>query len=493
MRKYIILFLSFVFLFSCSSENDDSALDIALAQEPPTLDVQVNSSISGKMIAVGNIFEKPVDIDEDGEIVCRLASSYSLSDDGRHLVFEARQGVLFHDGSEMDADDMASSLNRWLDVYAAADEAAGGNRFSVDGNTVYIDSDDSLLMLLMMIASAPQSAVIMPKEVFESDDYLISEYIGTGPYLISQWYPGDYIEIARFENYEPYGYDKSSGPDTLRYFFVPDGTTRRMGLESGQYDAVDCILSDDIPALSENDDIKLLQGDESGTIALVLNKRSGIFTDVEMRRALSLLIDRNELMSACYGDYGYSIDSAYMEKESPWYVSPEDDPYSIRDEQKGKEILSSYEGPIRILSSNTSNLDKIAIALSSELEKHGIKTEVIVLDWASFIEKRRDASSWDVFISAYTKTALAQMKSYLSDANPGWLEDEKALLMLDALNKAESLEEAYGLWNETQRYLWDIVPAIVPGHYSTVYGIRSDLEGVILREGFYFWSSSLSR
>ena len=493
MNKLLPFLLSLFLLVSCSSAQEDVAIDIALMQEPPTLDVQVNSSISGKMIAVGNIFEKLVTMDDDGSIRTELASSFDLSDDGRHLEFTIRPDVIFHDGSAFAPDDACASLNRWLDVYPAADEAAGNNRFYVMDGKVCIDSERSLLMLLVMISSAPQSAVMMPEEVF-GDGYVISEYIGTGPYMISEWYPGDYIELRKFDGYKPYATDKSSGPDTLRYIFVPDGTTRRLGLESGLYDAIDCVLSDDIPGLSANNGIRLLEGDESGTIALVLNKREGVFADIGMRRALSLLVDRDELMAACYGDYGYSVDSSYMEKESLWHSDTALDPYGTADEAAASSLLSSsYNGEcVRILSSNTSNLDKIAIALSSELEQAGIDTEVIVLDWASFIEKRKDPSSWDIFISAYTKTALPQLKSYLSQSNPGWLDDGTALAMLDSLNDVSALDDAAALWQDAQLYLWNIVPAIIPGHYSTVYAVRSDLEGVALGEGFYFWNSSLS-
>ena len=239
--------------------------------------------------------------------------------------------------------------------------------------------------------------------------------------------------------------------------------------------------------LMENEGIRLIEGDESGSIALVLNKREGIFSDLDNRRSLSLMIDRNELMAACYGDYGYSVDSSYMEK-GLWHVDPSLDPYGRKEEG----IVLPEGERIRILSSNTSNLDKIAIALSSELEKAGVENEIIVLDWASFIERRKDPSSWDIFISAYSRTALPQLKSYLSESNPGWLDDDQALALLEDLNDARSVEDAVRQWKDAQLYLWEIVPAIVPGHYTTVYGIRSDLEGVELAEGFYFQSASLS-
>ena len=502
LGSFLYLLSLFILIVSGCSSDSSGIIDVALAQEPPTLDIQVNSSISGRMIALGNVYEKPVVLDGDGNIRPELAASYELSEDGRSLVFTMRDGVRFHDGSEMEGSDVAASLNRWLDRYDAASNAAMGNRFESAGNSVWIGSEQPLLMLLIMIASAPQSAVIMPERIASSPDYLIHEHVGTGPYLIESWRPGESVDLVRFEDYSSYGSgnngmwgDKSHGPERIRYLFVPDGMTRRLGLESGQYDAIDCVLSDDIPRLSADDSITLLEGEENGSIALVFNKKEGPFTRIGMRRAIAAAIDCEMLMKACYGDYGYDLRHDYMERNSLWSVDPIPDAYPAFDVDSARQRLEAegYDGAlVRILSSNTSNLDKIAVALSYCLSEVGVRNEVTVVDWASFIDLRRDPSAWDIFISAYTRTSLPQLKSYLSAENPGWLDDEKALGMLASIDDALTIEEASSIWKETQGYLWTIMPVIIPGHYSTVYAVSADLEGVLLGDGFYFWAASFS-
>ena len=77
----VVILILIIALASCSSDTVDEALVVALAQEPPTLDIQVNSSISGRMIALGNVYEKPVVLDGEGRIRCELASSFELSED----------------------------------------------------------------------------------------------------------------------------------------------------------------------------------------------------------------------------------------------------------------------------------------------------------------------------------------------------------------------------------------------------------------------------
>ena len=246
----------------------------------------------------------------------------------------------------------------------------------------------------------------------------------------------------------------------------------------------------DIPALAGNDGIQLLQGGDSGSIAVLFNKKDGIAADADFRRAVSLLADRNTLMAACYGSYGYNLSTSYMETDQEEWKAAGSDPFGHEDDALGAEYLaaSGYSGStVRILSSNLSGLDRIALALSSELGQAGIDTEVTVLDWASFLERRKDPSAWDLSVSAFSRVTLPQLKSYLSPSFPGWTETD----LLERLGEAGSLEEAEEAWRAIQPLLWEEVPAMILGHYSTVYAADSDIQGIITGEGIYFWDASL--
>ena len=446
--KILIPILLILSLISCADGKDD-VLDVAVAQEPPTLDVMVNSSISGKMIAVGNVYEKLLTLSPDGSIIPELASSYELSENGHRLSFMLREGISFHDGTFLDAEDAVLSMNRWLDKYQAAGRIAGNGRFHAEGNVIVLESDNSLALLPLMIASSPQSAVIIPSEYASDDPVLKDVPPGTGPYEVVSWRYGESIELAAYDDYVPYEY----------------------------------------PSMSENEDIAIIQGGDSGSIAVLFNKKEGISADADFRRAVSLIADRDVLMKACYGDYGYDTETCYMEPDqAEWHVMASD-PYGYEDDREGMRLLeeSSYDGrTVRILTSNLSNLDKIALALSAELEDAGMNTDVTVLDWASFIEERKDSGKWDISVSAFTKVTLPQMKSYLSPSFPGWTETD----LLDQLYQAGSEEEVASLWNDIQRKLWEDVPAMILGHYSTIYAASSGIEGIIAGDGIYFWDAS---
>ena len=169
MKYLIILFSILISLCSCGDKKDTSYINVAVSQEPVTTDVMVNTSLTGRLIFVGSVYERLLVLDGEGNVRPELASSYSLSDDGRTLAFEIRKGVKFHDGTDLDEDDVVASLNRWLRVYEKAGAMVGDALFYRDGNLVTIKSVNNLTFLPVLMASSPQSAVIVPKEYTEKN------------------------------------------------------------------------------------------------------------------------------------------------------------------------------------------------------------------------------------------------------------------------------------------------------------------------------------
>lgn len=497
MRRVLTVIISILLLVSCSVRStDEGNINIAVSQEPVTLDITTSSTLMGRIIASGNIYEKLLVLDTDGEIGEELASSYYFSDDNRTLTFLLREGVMFHDGTLMCAEDVAASMNRYLSLYSRASELVGESRFEVTGDLeIKITADSSLIFLPILIASSPQEAIIMPSYLINGTD-TVKEYIGTGPYKLSIWRSGEKIVLEKFDSYSEYG-DESNGKwgrksahnSSLTFYFVPDSITRLLGLESGQYDFINDVMSSDFERIEKNEGIRLIEGDESGSIALVFNKKEGPFRDKSIREAVSLALSSEVLMAACYGDSGYSVSSDYMESNQKSWLSDLSNRYEERDIEEAKEILASSSNlKIRILTSNLSNLDKIAVAVKEELGEIGVESEIITLDWAGFVEKRNDSSSWDIYISAFTTVPLPQMKSYFSPSFPGWMEEEsEAYNVIRKMNEAESLSEAMKIWKDGQEVLFDYAPVYIPGHYSTVYASSSDLDNIIIQNGFFFW------
>ncbi len=483
---------------SCPAEKSgDGNINIAVSQEPVTLDIASSTTLMGRIIASGNIYEKLLVLDGEGKIREELASSYLLSNNNRTLTFKIRNGVMFHDGSTMTAEDVAASMNRYLSLYSRASETVGGSTFEVvDDETIEITSDNSLLFLPLLIASSPQEAVIMPSRLINGTDK-VSHYIGTGPYRMGEWITGEKIVLYKFDSYSEYGTSasgrwgqKRAQNSSLTYYFVPDSVTRTLGLESGQYDFINDVMSSDYERLEKMDGIKLIEGDESGSIALVYNKKSGPLRDKSLRQAVSLALSSSDLMASCYGKSGYSVSSEYMESFQTGWLTQYTSAFSSYDTASARELLSGKgEIKLRILTSNLSNLERIAFAAREDLGKVGIECEIITLDWAGFMEKRNSPDEWDIYISAFTTVPVPQMKSYFSPSFPGWMEEEsEAYAVIKEMNEADTLEEAEKIWRDGAASIDDYAPVYIPGHYSTVYAQSTTLENIIIQNGFFFWS-----
>ena len=473
-----------IVLTSCRSEND--GFSIAIAQEPPSLDVMVNTSISGREILVGNVFEKLFSYD-GSNVIPLLASSYEFSEDSKTLRITIKDRVYFHDGSELDAEDVAASMNRWLRYSSAAVRITEESIFEAEGNSIVIRNDKPLTLLPLLIATASESAVIYRAEDIPEDG-IVNTTIGTGPYRIDDYRLGEKIVLIVNDEY----YGTKPLIEKLSYYFVSDPVTRRSGLESGTYDFIDTVSSDDIPRLEKTAGIKLVGGAENGSIALLFNKREGISTALDFRKGVSFAINRDSLMKSCYGEYGYNIDSSYMERGTAWHSDSSLDPYGKENHKEADNLLSAFSGEtVRILSSNLTGLDRIAVTLASQLEAKGLKAELVILDWAAFLERRKNPESWDIAITALTAVPLPLDKAFLSPDYPGWT-DTDAYYILDDLVLAESDEIAENIWQEAQMEYWEYIPAIVLGHYSTTHAAKDNVRNIgITSNGFSFLSAEV--
>lgn len=478
MKKLLILLIPLL-LFSCNKETKNN-LNIALSQNVVSLDISTSSSISGRTIMDGNIYEKLFSIDDDKNIKYIIASSLYLSEDEKRLSFTLRDDKYFSDGKRVEKEDVLSSLNRWLNLYPKALELSNGNYFISNDNEIYIESPSSLLFLFYALSSSPLEAVIMEKDIIEKEYDQIKTHIGTGPYKIENWYEGEKIVLSKNEYYK----DSSPFFDTLTYYFVPDYLSRILGLEDARYDVIDNIIHEDMERIEKSGENRVSSGGDSGSIAIVFNNKEGICSNKNIRQGISYLLDNKTLMSSCYGSGGFNTSSSFMEEDQEIWNTGNINPYSEKDITKAKEKLKNYNGEkVRILVPKLSNLDKIALSLSFLLEEGGVKSEIILTDWVGMLSKRKDPSSWDIYISSFTRVSNPTLKSYLSPTFPCWIDfSSSGICLLQKMEKSGDVS----LWEKAEGALYEECPVYIPGHYETEYGISNKIKGEIIKEGIYF-------
>jgi peptide/nickel transport system substrate-binding protein len=479
---------------------------VAVMQESPSLDLHKNSTLIARQIGAGQIWEKLVTLNGHSEAVPELAERFDISEGGRLLTFHLRDGVPFHDGTIMGAEDVRASMNRWIESYAPARELAAGARFEVvSPGVVRIRFAGPAVTFPDMMAAAPQAAIITSAAACAAEDErgFLRTYTGTGPFRFVEWKSGQYILLEKFPLYRSYGSPgkgtdgwagrKDPQIDLLYYHIVPQASTRLAGLLTGQFDVDYNVDNDDIPVIRGSRNLNMVSY-QAGTLALVFNKKQGPCADPRFRRALNAAIDAGEIMAAVFGEQ-YELGSSYMEDSQEfWSSSAGGEHYNRGDPALARELLreTSYSGStLRILTSVPGTTDRGVLVLMAQLEKAGIKAEMIVVDWGTLLQYRTDPSRYDIYTSSFFSVPVPSLKLYLSPGFPGWSDDPRLARYLRDFNSAQSRAEAREHWELLQAYSWEYLPIVSLGRFYQTHGWRAGLEGLTFYNGLYFWNAEI--
>ena len=493
-----------------TADTGDSEAWIALSMNAETLDLPKTTSLGCRQVSLGTVWERLVTLNSAGEPVPELCESYEMSEDARTFTFNLRHGVLFHDGSEMTADDVVASMNRWIENYSNVQTLVGSGRFEkVDDYTVSITADSPALTLPDMIAGATFCAIITTAEACAdlTEDGYLKDYIGTGPYQFTEFVQDQYIRLDRFADYVPYGEEgyvdgmaghKEASIQTLYYSYVKESTTRIAGLQTGQYDLIYSLSSDNFDVIANTAGMET-QNEEAGALILIMNKVEGLCTDVNFRKAVNMALSMDDIMTVGYGSF-YSLGSCYMDESNGfWLTDAGSECYNQGNQELGKEYLaqSSYQpGDVfTILTTNENNRDKLALVIASQLEAIGITCEVEAYDYPTMNSYSYDPTLYDMYVMSYSSVPLPTLKAYLGDGDGFWTTDETYLDYLAQFNQATTKEAAYEIWETIQAYCWEeYLPVINCGHYQECYAWNgSTLSNINIYNNIaHMWSATMS-
>lgn len=482
-----------------------SELNIAIAANPPSLDPPtINSNIVG---GIGiHVYESLFAMDENYEPKPVLAESYEISEDGLVYTIKLRQGVKFHNGQEMTADDVVASMNRWLELSPKANTLIGGSVFEkVDDYTVTMTANEASSDIIMILASPIQFAAIYPKDVVDSaTDEGISEYIGTGPYIVAEWKQDQYVKLERYDDYQPSGVeagglagDKTGSMDTIYFRVVTDSSTRIAGVESGEYDIAEEIPLEQYEELSKNEALKL-KVDRGGTLNLFLNTTEGIMANETVRQAVLAALNCEDIMLASYGDPNlYELSPGWSNTtDAQWGTDAGSEYYNQKDTEKAKQLLSeagyNNEPIILVTTPDYAEMYNATLVVQEQLRQAGFNAEVESYDFSTFMEHRADPNQFDMFI---TSNSYNMLPIQLSVLDSGWagLDRPEVTEGIAAIRSAKSDEEAAAEWEKLQTFLYEYGAATVLGHYTGVTAMNANVDGVDYLRFQIYWNVTFSK
>lgn len=488
-----------------TAASETTELNVAIAANPPSLDPPtVNSNIVG---GIGvHIYESLFQMNEDYEPVPVLAESYEVSDDGMVYTFKLREGVKFHNGQEMTADDVVASMNRWLELSAKANTLIGGSVFEkVDDYTVTMTANQASSDIIMILASPIQFAAIYPKDVVESaSEEGIKEYIGTGPYKMAEWKQDQYVKLERYEDYQP-SPNASTGladakdvvSDVIYFRVVTDSATRIAGVENGQYDIAEEIPIERYAELSEKSGLNL-QVESGGTINLFLNTTEGIMANEKIRQAALAALNCDDILLAAYGDPSlYQVNAGWCNPtDKQWGTDAGSEYYNQNDVEKAKALLAeagyNNEPIILVTTPDYAEMYNATLVVQEQLKQAGFNAEVESYEFSTFMEHRADPKQFSMFI---TSNSYNMLPIQLSVLDSGWagLDSPEVSEGITAIRSAETDEEAAKAWADLQTFLYEYGAATVLGHYTGVSLMNENVDGVGYVRFPIYWNATVSK
>ncbi|KDN87397.1 ABC transporter substrate-binding protein [Kitasatospora cheerisanensis] len=298
--------------FSWSLYAEPQSLDYALAYDYPPNTV------------LANVCEQLFRVTPDLKIEPGLALS-SANPDPLTWVYTLRQGVKFHDGATMTADDVVASLNRQMDPATGSSWASAfKNVASIAASgplevTIRLTKPDVLLNELL--AASPgtiESAAYLAKAGKEYG----SPQGGidcTGPYAIDSWAQGESITLRK----NPAYWDNSLAPkaDSVKFVFIADPAARANGWLSGAVDGGYMVPSASMAQLQGTSQGKVWFGPNTAAADLAVLNLQGAMGDPKVRRALSMALDRDGIVASAAG--GIGVPAKAPAAQGAWALAPE--------------------------------------------------------------------------------------------------------------------------------------------------------------------------
>lgn len=473
---------------AAQSTSYKSELNVAIAANPPSLDPHgINSNIVG---GIGmHIYEPLFSLNASYEAVPVLAESYTVSDDGLVYTTKLRQGVKFHNGQEMTADDVVASMNLWLERCAKAELISGSTFAKVDDYTVTLTVPEASSDIIMVLAAPIQFAAIYPKSVVDAaGPDGVTEYIGTGPYQLAEWKQDQYVKLTRFADYQsPEGEssglvgEKSAATETIYFRVVTDSATRIAGLQTGQYDVSEEVPLERYEELSSDTSLTL-DVETGGTLNLFFNTTQGPLANETLRQAVLAALNCDDILLAAYGDPSlYTLDPGWCNPDDAvWGSEAGSEYYNQNDPEKAKELLTeagyNNEPIVLVTTPDYSEMYNATLVVQEQLNQAGFNAQVEQYDFSTFMEHRADPAQFDLFITSNSYNPLPVQLSVLSQAWAG-LDAPEVSEGISAIRSAATTEEASAAWDELQGFLYEYGAATVLGHYTGVYGLHTGVEG----------------
>ena len=464
------------------------------------------------------VYDTLFGINRKGEIKPQMAAGYTVSDDGRTYTIPLREGLKFHNGEPVRAQDCIQSLIRWTSRESVGQSAAKFvDSWGVsDDRTLKITLKRPVSIFLEAIARGGASIpFMMPEHIAKTDAYKqITETIGSGPYrFVDKEYVSGVLGVyARNPDYVPRQEpaDLTSGGkvahfDRLEWHTIPDSATAAAALQSGEVDWYEQVQPDLVPLLRRNPDIRIGNANPSLFNGIMrFNSLQPPFNNPAVRRAVMLGVNQKDYMEAITGNDSTAFRECKALLPCGTAFGRElGVPFMPADLGKARAALkaSGYNGEkvVIISPSDVPTIGPFAEITHDLLVKMGMNSELVSTDWATVAARRVsrepvDKGGWSIFHTWAPSSIISTpvdsfaLRGLGATGWAGWFGDEKIEQLIQTWVVADSAEDRAAAADAVQLRAFEMVPFINIGQFQIRSAYRKDLTGIIEGTGAFMWN-----
>lgn len=435
-----------------------------------------------------------------------LCESVESNDDASEFTLKLKDGMTWHDGEPITADDVVFTMEVLVDENQTVPYSSYGY---VNDEAVVAEKIDDLTVKLSLGSSSSgflgglSQVYCIPKHVYEEtyeagenigESELNNEPVGSGPFKYEEYKSGEYYKVSKFD-----GWFDDVNLDSITFKIVKDSSSANAALASGDLDAR-LISADDYETVSAYDNVNIYSYNSGRVNAMFMNELNEDLQDVNVRQAIAYALNKEEFtnfafISEDYAEPAYSL----LTPDTLYYTEP-DNVYD-NDPDKAKELLSDAGKSDISLNLMYISTDKTqeseALYVQSALANVGITVNLLPTDESTFKNKTKDpeCTDYDLVLSYYTlgeePSLYADMCTSDSRSNYSRISDaELDALWVEANSTADETKLAE-LYKEIQNIINDNMYIYTIAYSNGFYAVSKEFGGFedcLLKTIYYDYS-----
>ena len=439
---------------------------VGIQQDIDSLDPHKATAAGTKEILF-NIFEGLVKPDKNGDLMNAIASDYTVSEDGLVYTFTLREGVKFHNGNAVTAEDVKYSLERASGLLDGTPLISSLSVLTsvdiIDDKTVQVTVGSANTELIYSFVAA-----IIPAG---SGEDASGTPIGTGPFSFVSYTPQVGIVVKKNADYWQEGLPYL---DEVNFKIVNSPDTALMEIQGGSIDIYPYLTDSQANELKSS--FRILSAPSVNVQALFLNNADPVLGDVRIRQAICYALDKDMVNDFVAGGNATLISSAMLPTLQTYYVDLNDTYGTGANIEKAKELMTEagYPDGFDLEITVPSNYEfhmQTAEVVAEELKAAGINAVINPVEWNTWLEECYTNRNYQSTICAITSdmTPGYLMNRFQTDSKKNFINfasaeyDEtyqKAAAAMDSAEKAEYYKQLQQILNDEAGSAFIQVPPI---------------------------------